>query len=256
MTQVPKGTYNDEILFYPDLIVENQSGVPCIVVENGAEEAVFTEYKDSFKVLAEGRLADTYTLSHFETTAAQCFAVINGGHTMSIVELSSTLTIEQLPDGSSKSSRSYSASFISDTEVTEGGVTVTYDLANYSAIIGIFVALFIASAKMNYNRRDKPLTFTHPEVAQSVKSKTKVDHTPNKNVQNTNQQNRGNNSVSKTVVKKTDASEPQQRTPFPESSKLKLNRYYLAVEVREVDRNIRRMTYDLCGKVRNPIRDQ
>lgn len=109
--------------------------VPAIIVENGTVEASFDVHKDTTKVLAETRLATTFTLGKFDTTFSVCYGVTNGGSKMSVMRMEAIL---------SKSGRSYTAVFCqSRSQESKKSFTLEYSFENYKEIMLLFVSIFM-----------------------------------------------------------------------------------------------------------------
>ncbi len=195
MDCIPPGDKFADVALFPDLMISVPSRapivsgnpvppklVPAIIVENGSVDAVFDEHKDTTKVLAETRMATTYSLSMFDTHGAFCYGVVNGGSKMSV-----TLMEALLLDESGPSSQYYTATYIENNEAEKTNFTLEYSLQNYKQIISLFVHIHFHLRKMTkYEVRESPLSFSSKqstpgiEDVNSLKPPKKKKAQPNK----------------------------------------------------------------------------
>ncbi len=184
----PPGAKYERLQLYPDLLISVPTktaglNVPAVIVENGAEEAGFDAHKDSVKVLAETRMATTFSLSKCEIKDAFCYGIVNGGSKMSVTLNNVTLELQggstehiQQQQSKIKSRRLYQSSFILPTQQQDPArqlFSVEYNKANYKDIILVLVTIFChISIMRTWKARKETLSFT---THQSTPQKPDVD---------------------------------------------------------------------------------
>ncbi len=234
------------------MLMKNEQGVPCIIVENGVDTASCAYHKDTPKILAEGRLGTTFTLSNFNTEISRCFLVLNGGSNMSVIYM----TAEFIEDRHKGIQRAYKVAFIAEDKMEDdyrimvrSGITLAYNIANYSNIILLFVAIHIVCKKMAFQPREQSISFTSAKVdVKQGENNTQIQrdpHTPNKGAFNVGSQS----NVQPTKTSKDDAG----GQPFPLRLRLLL-KMHGPVSVVRSERKIRELssgssTGRYCGKV-------
>ncbi len=159
--------------------------MPAIIVENSAEEAGFDEHKDSVKMLAETRIATTFSLSKFKIKDAFCYGIVNGGSKMSVTLNKATLdsendSTEHGQQSGVESWRLYQSTFIlpnlsdqAKEDPARKSFSIEYNKSNYKDIISLLVSIFFHIGVMRgWKARKKSLSF---RTVQGTQQKPNAD---------------------------------------------------------------------------------